>query len=191
MTASTSTPEQVKNGVNVDALLGAREALEQGAGSRAVQMARQLRVGEWHAQPLHDRRLLRARRRAVARQDRSPSRRTIPRSSPPRTSAPTPVELVLVRPCELSHRGRCRCRPAARHPAPFGQGDARGRHGHPGHPRHRRRRAQRLRRHPRPLRHPSPTPAKTTSRRWLPNRRSGRPSSTSSPIRPTSSSTVN
>ena len=28
MTASTTTPEQVKNGVNVDALLGAREALE-------------------------------------------------------------------------------------------------------------------------------------------------------------------
>jgi len=28
MTASNSTPEQVKNGVNVDALLGAREALE-------------------------------------------------------------------------------------------------------------------------------------------------------------------
>jgi hypothetical protein len=28
MTTSTSTPEQVQNGVNVDALLGAREALE-------------------------------------------------------------------------------------------------------------------------------------------------------------------
>ena len=40
MTTSTSTPEQVQNGVNVDALLGAREALSRRLRPRSSSGAR-------------------------------------------------------------------------------------------------------------------------------------------------------
>ena len=57
------------------------------------------------------------------------------------------------RPRELPHGRHRRGRAEPRHPAPLGQGDARRPDGHPRHPRHRQRRAQRLRRHQGDVRH--------------------------------------
>jgi len=64
-----SNATKINNGVNVDALLGAREALRADARGRPVQVARKLRMGDRNAQPLCDRQLLRPRRRAVSRQE--------------------------------------------------------------------------------------------------------------------------
>ena len=51
------------------------------------------------------------------------------------------------RPGELPHRRRRRRRAESRHPAAVGRVEARRQDGHPRHPRHRQRRAERLRRH--------------------------------------------
>ena len=57
------------------------------------------------------------------------------------------------RPGELPDRRRRRGRAEPRHPAAVGRGEARRVDGHPGHPRHRQRRPQRLRRHQGHLQH--------------------------------------
>ena len=85
MTASNSTPEQVKNGVNVDALLGAREALEK--APEAAQFKWRASC-EWlngtHSRST-DRRVLRARRRAVAPDKTFTVEADHPEFLPPRT----------------------------------------------------------------------------------------------------------
>ncbi len=95
MTTSTSTPEQVKNGVNVDCPARRARSAGEGAGSRAIQMARQLRVVEWHSQPLHDRQASSGSAPSSRATRRSPSRRTIRKVFASEDHAPTPVELVL------------------------------------------------------------------------------------------------
>ena len=60
---------------------------DRGARGRQVQLARDLQVGERHAQPVRRAGLLRPRRRSRSTRPSSPSTPTIPRSSPPRTTA--------------------------------------------------------------------------------------------------------
>ncbi len=69
------------------------------------------------------------------------------------------------RPGELPDGRRRRGRAEPRHPAALGRGQARGHDGHPGHPRHRQRRAQRLRRHQGHLQHRRRRVARRRSRR--------------------------
>ena len=58
---TTDTPT-VDNGVNVEALRGAREALTNAPRGRPLPVAGELRVGARDPQPHHDHRLLRPRR---------------------------------------------------------------------------------------------------------------------------------
>ena len=149
---TNATSAIVNNGVNVDALLGAREALEK--APEAAQFKWRASC-EW-LNGTHSRSAIGSFFGLGAEQSRSKTftvEADHPQVFAAEDNAPTPVELVLSGPCELPHGGRCRCCPAARHPAPFGQGIARSRHGSSGHSRHRRRRAQWLRRHPRSFRH--------------------------------------
>ncbi len=56
----------VDNGVNIEALRGARQALTDAPEAGAVPVARSMRVGERHAQPLDHHRLLWPRRSALS-----------------------------------------------------------------------------------------------------------------------------
>ena len=136
MTKTTdSNAAKINNGVNVDALLGAREALEQ--APEAAQFKWRASC-EW-VTGTHSRSVIGNFFGLGAEQSRDKNFRVEadhPKVFASEDNAPTPVEIVLVRARELPH-GRCCCRrPAPRHPASLGQGHARGRHGHPGHPRH-------------------------------------------------------
>ena len=62
----TITDSPVDNGVNVQALLGAREALSAAPEAAAVHLAGQLHLAQRHPQPLHRGRLHRPGRRAAA-----------------------------------------------------------------------------------------------------------------------------
>ena len=116
----------VDNGVNVEALLGARAALTETAGSRPVHVARDAANGSMACT---------ARRRSRASSASATSRRTMPASS---FEADHPESLRragqrgdpgrdrALGPGELPHRRRRRRRPAPRHPAPLGQRDGRG-----------------------------------------------------------------
>ena len=137
MTTSTSTPEQVQNGVNVAALLGAREALEK--APEAAQFKWRASC-EW-LNGTHSRSTIGKFFGLGAEQSRDKTftvEADHPKVFASEDHAPTPVELVLSGLASCFDRGRCRDRPAARHPASFGQGVARGRHGHSRHSRHRR-----------------------------------------------------
>ena len=181
----TDTP--VDNGVNVAALLEAREALT--AAPEAAQF-------QWRASctwkngthshstvegffglgaEQHHKREFTLRRRSPGdlrlRGQRGDTRRVRAR-----------------RPGELPHRRRRRRRPEPGDPAALGLGDPRRRDGRRRHPRHRQRRAQRVQRHQGDLRHRRRRHAPTRSRRSSPSRRSGRRCTTSSPTRRTSPS---
>ncbi len=93
--ATAKADKPVNNGVNVEALFGAQEALQNDTGSGQVQVALDGRVDQRHAQPLHHRGLLRPGRRAEAQVEVHRSTPTIPRCSQPKTEAATPVEIVL------------------------------------------------------------------------------------------------
>ena len=82
----TATP--VDNGVNVEALLGARAAFDGHPGDRPVPMAINGHVEERHLQPLGRRELLRLRRRAARTITRSVLTPTTRCSSRRRTAAP-------------------------------------------------------------------------------------------------------
>ena len=90
------TTSVVDNGVNVEALLGAREAFADSAGDRPVPVAVDGVVGQRHAQPRRRRDVLRLRRGAAAPEDVQPSTSTTRCSSPPQDNGITPVEYVLV-----------------------------------------------------------------------------------------------
>ena len=184
--STTDTP--VDNGVNVAALLEAREALTAAPGGGAVPVAGDVQVGERHAQPLD-------RRAASSASARSRSTRPTfsfdadhPELFASEDNGATPVEIVLVGAGQLPDRRCRRRRPEPRDPAALGHGHARGRHGRAGHPRHRQRRAQRLQRHQGAPTTSTPTPPPRRSRRSSPSRRSARRSTTSSPTRRTSPS---
>ena len=86
--ATQETP--VDNGVNVQALLDARNALTEAPEGAQFTWRASARVAERHAQPDHRRGLLRPRRRAEPPHDVLASTPTIPRSSPPRITARRP-----------------------------------------------------------------------------------------------------
>ena len=92
----TITDTPVDNGVNVDALLGAREALTAAPEAAQFTVAGHQHLGERHPQPLHRRGLLRPRRASRRTRPSSPSTPTTPSSSPPRTTAPRRSSIVLV-----------------------------------------------------------------------------------------------
>ena len=90
------TTSVVDNGVNVEALLGAREAFADTPGDRAVPVAVDGDVGERHAQPVRASRRSTASARSRRTARRSASTSTTRCSSPPQDNGITPVEYVLV-----------------------------------------------------------------------------------------------
>ena len=174
----------VDNGVNVGALLEAREALRQGARSGEVQVASHLQVAEGHAQPHPRQRFPRARHGAEA------PHRVHVRGGSSRDLRVRGLRRDARRarargPRELPHRRRRGRRAEPRHPAALGGSEARRLDGHPRHPRHRQRRAQRLRRHQGRRSTSTPTHRRKRSKRSSRSRRSARPCTTSSRIRRT------
>ena len=85
--AMTATDTPVDNGVNVEALLGAREALTATPEAASFQLACDVRMAERHPQQLRRRGLLRPRRRAAATAPNSRSTPITPRSSRRKTTA--------------------------------------------------------------------------------------------------------
>ena len=169
----------VDNGVNIEALRGARQALTDAPEAAQFQWRASLRVGQGHAQPLHDHRLLRSRPAA-----RAPAG-VLDRGRPPagvrvRGQRRDPAGDRPGRAGLVPDRGRRDGRDEPGRAAPLGDGDRGSRHGPAGHPRHRRRRAQRLQRRSTSPTTSTPTRPAPTSRRSWPSRRSARPSSTSS-----------
>ena len=82
----STTDIPVDNGVNVEALLGVREALADNPDIAAVPVARDHLVGPGHPQPVQRRVVLRLRRGAAAQDDLHLDA-DHPSSSPPRTTA--------------------------------------------------------------------------------------------------------
>ena len=136
----------VNNGVNVQALLDAREALKGAPGGGEVHVAGVLQVAERHPQQDECQGLLRPRPGA-APQDRDVVRRRSPGDLRLRGQGHHADRVRARRARELPHGGRRGRRAESRHPAALGRVEARRQDGHPRHPRHRQRRAQRLRRH--------------------------------------------
>ena len=178
----------VDNGVNIEALRGARQALTDAPEAAQFQWRADVRVGERHPQPLDDHRLLRARAAARAPPGRSRSRPTTREVFASEDNGATPPEIVLAALASCLTAGVATVATEPRRAAALGDGDRRGRHGPAGHPRHRRRRAQRLRRDQGHLRHRRRRVAAPTSRRSSPSRRSARRCSTSSRTRRPSTS---
>ena len=112
----TTSETPTDNGVNVQALLDARAALTDAPEARPVHLARQQPVGQRHAQPKRDHRLLRPGRRP------QPSLHVVLRRRPPgglriRGHRSDARRVRARRPGELSHRRRRRGRAEPRHPA--------------------------------------------------------------------------
>jgi hypothetical protein len=115
MTASSSTPEQVQNGVNVDALLGAREALEK--APEAAQFKWRASC-EW-LNGTHSRSTIGKFFGLGAEQSRDKTF-TVEADHPKVFASEDHARRRSNWFCpagELFDRGRCRDRPAARHPA--------------------------------------------------------------------------
>ena len=184
----TITDTPVDNGINLPALLDAREALTDAPEARPVPVAGELPRGERHAQLLDGREVQRPRRRADAPQefgfdvDHPECFASEDHGADAGRDRPG-------RPRRLPHRRRRLGRPDPRHPAAIGHRHPRGRHGPARRARHRSRRAQRLQRGRACASTSTPTRRRTTSRPSWRSRRSARRSTTSSPTRPTSSST--
>ena len=136
----------VNNGVNVQALLDAREALK-GAPEAAKFTWRA--SCKWqngtHSESKVEG-LLRPRPGAAA-QDRDVVLGRSPRDLRVRGQGHHADRVRARRAGQLPDRRRRRRRPEPRHPAALGRVEARRQDGHPRHPRHRQRRPQRLRRH--------------------------------------------
>ena len=175
------------NGVNVQALLDAREALK-GAPEAAQFTWRASSKWENGVHSTDDGpELLRPRRGADA-QDRDDVRRRPPGVFAAEDNGITPIEYLLV--------GLASCLTAGVASVAQNRGiqlrsvesTVEGNDDIQRDPRRRQRRAQRLRRHQGDLRHRRRRVARRTSRRWSPSRRSARPSSTPSRTRRTSPS---
>ena len=92
---TTTDTAAVDNGVNVEALLGAREHLTEAPELAKFTWRATLRMGERHPQPQHVQRLLRARRRITPTARTTRSTPTTRRSSPRRTTVRRRPEIVL------------------------------------------------------------------------------------------------
>ena len=183
----TDTPT-VDNGVNVEALRGAREALTMHPEAASFQWRAELRVGARHPQPLDDHRLLRPRRRA-----RAPSgvhgRRRPPRGLRLRGQRCHPAR-DRARGAGIVSHGRCRDggHRTATSSSMLGEGDRQagmdlqGILGIDGDVRNG------FDRDHRDATTSTRMRVGRTSRRFWPSPRSARPSSTSSPTRPPSRS---
>ena len=90
------TTSLVDNGVNVEALLGAREAFADAPQAAQFQWRATVSLGQRHPQPLRPWRPSSASARSRRTAGRSPSTSTTRCRSPRRTTAITPVEYVLV-----------------------------------------------------------------------------------------------
>ena len=148
----TMAQSSVNNGVNVDALLGAREALRSAPEAakfkwRATCKWKNGTHSQSSVQGFY----------GLGAEQKHKTEFTFDADHPEifasEDKGATPVEFVLVGPRQLPDRRRRRGGAEPRHPAALGRGQARRLDGHPGHPRHRQRRAQRLRRHQGHLRH--------------------------------------
>ena len=136
----------VNNGVNVQALLDAREALKGAPGGHEVHVAGVVQMAERHAQQDERPELLRPRAGAAA-QDRDVVRRRPSGDLRLGGQGHHADRIRPRRPRELPHGGRRGRRAESRRPAAIGRIEARRQDGHPRHSRHRQRRAERLRRH--------------------------------------------
>ena len=142
----TMTDSRVDNGVNVEALIGAREALT--AAPEAAQF-RWRATCKWmngtHSRSTVDQFY------GLGGDQKHRTEFSFEADHPEifasEDHGATPVEYVLVGLGGCLTAGDRRGRSAPQHPAALRLGDARGYDGHPGHPRHRQRRPQRLRRH--------------------------------------------
>ena len=146
MAEADSTASTVNNGVNVEALIAAREALTN--APQAAQFKWRAAC-EWK-NGTHSHSTVEG---FTASARNSTARRTFtfdadhPEVFASEDQGRDARRIRAGRAGELPHRRHRRGRPAPQHPAALGHGDDRRRHGPPGHPRHRQRRAQRLRRH--------------------------------------------
>ena len=131
-----STSKTANNGVNVAALLGAREALSKAPAAAAFKW----RVAcEW-INGTHSRSAIGTFFGLGADQSRKKTfsvEADHPEVFAAEDQAPTPVELVLNGPGKLPHGRCCRRRSESRHPAAFGQVDGGSGHGSARHSRHR------------------------------------------------------
>ena len=182
-----TTEKSVDNGVNVEALLGAREAL--GKAPEAAKFKWRATC-EWvngtqshsSVEGFY----------GLGGEQQHKTAFTFDADHPEifasEDKGATPVELVLAGLASCLTAGVAAVAQHRADPAALGQGDDRGRDGHPGHPWHRQRRAQRLRRHQGHVQDRRRRDARRDQGASSPSRRSARPSTTSSPIRPTSPS---
>ena len=142
----------VDNGVDIEAMRGAKAALTDAPEAAKFQWRAQHEWVQGYAQPLHDHRFLRARTAARApagllgRSRPPPGVRVRGQRRDPAGDRPRRARLV-------PDRGNRDGRDAPGSAAPLGDRNRGRRHGPAGHPRHRRRRAQWLQRDQRHVRH--------------------------------------
>ena len=111
MTITTNTP--VDNGVNVEALLGARDALTDAPEAAQFKWRATLHVGQRHPQPLRPSRASPASARSSSTARPSRSTPTTRECFASEDNGATPVEFVLVGAGRLPDRRRRRRRPVA------------------------------------------------------------------------------
>ena len=177
----------VANGVNVQALLDAREVLK--GAPEAAQFTWRASA-KWQS-GVHS--TIKVQSFFGLGEEQSHKEESDVRSRPPRGlrgggQRHHADRVPPRRPGELPQRGRGVRRAEPRHPAALGRVDGRGRARHPRHPRCRQRRPQRLQRHQGDVPHRRGRVAARTSRRWWPSPRSAPPCSTRSRTRRTSPS---
>ena len=172
----------IDNGVNVQALLDAREVLAGRAGGRPVHVAGIVQVGGRRPQHDDDPELLRPRRGAEP-QDRSRLRRRPPGDLRRPGQRDHADRVPPRRAGELPDRRRGVGRAEPRDPAALGRVDGRGQPRHPRDPRRRQRRPQRLQRHQGDVHDRRRRLAGRRSRRWSPSPRSAPRCSTPSRTR--------
>ena len=140
---STDAPT-VDNGVNIEALRGARQALTDAPEAAQFQWRA---TCEW-VRGTHSRSTITEfSGLGQSHTHRQPYEIEAdhPEVFASEDNGATPPEIVLAALGVVPDRGRGHGRDEPRRAAPVGEGDREGRHGPAGHPRHRRRRAQRLR----------------------------------------------
>ena len=119
----TITDRPVDNGVNVGALLAARDALSAEPGRRGLHVARHLHVAAGHAQPLHRRPASPGSAPNTCHRSDVRLRRRPPRVLRLRRSRRHPRRVRPRRARRLPDRRRRLRRAAPGHPAPFGHRD--------------------------------------------------------------------
>ena len=133
--ATAKNDKPVNNGVNVEALLGAREALTNAPEAAKFKWRA---TGKW-VNGTHSRSTVEGFYGLGAEQKHK-TKFTFDADHPEifasEDKGATPVEIVLAGLASCLTAGVAAVAQTARDPAALGLGDARGRHGHPRHPRH-------------------------------------------------------